>query len=255
MPTTPLTIPTAEPFFYPGGKIGCLLIHGFTGTPKEMVWLGEDLAKRGHTVLGIRLFAHATQPQDMLRARGRDWLASIEDGLNILKGSTKVQFVMGLSMGAILTLITAANYRIAGAVAISTPYPLSTNPLLKFVRFLYPFYPRYPKGESDFRDKKAEKLHIDYPFYPTRSVVEVQKLIALLQTSLSKVRIPTLLVQSHGDHGIPADSMEKIYQQLNTRQKEMMWVENSGHVIIREPDRQNVFDKIAQFIKKTARVK
>ncbi len=251
----PLTIPTAEPFFMPGGKIGCLLIHGFTGTPKEMVWLGEDMAKRGHTVLGIRLFAHATHPRDMLRARWKDWLTSIEDGLNILRGCTHVQYVMGLSLGGILALIAAANYRVAGAVSISAPYPLTNNPLLKIADYLYPFYPRYPKGKSDFHDKAAEKIHIDYPYYPTRSVVEVKKLTGMMEDSLPKIKVPVLLVQSHGDHGIPEDSMEKIYRQLGTKQKEMMWVENSGHVIIREPDRQIVFDRIGIFITKTAHLK
>ncbi len=251
----PLTIPTAEPFFFPGGKIGCLLIHGFTGTPKEMVWLGEDLAKRGHTVLGIRLFAHATQPQDMLRARWHDWLASVEDGLNILRACTKVQFVMGLSMGAILTLIAAANYRVAGVVSISAPFPLSNDPRLRLIKLLSPVITRVGKGKSDFRNKTAEKLHVDYPYYPTRSVIEVQKLITVMEVCLPRIKVPTLLVQSHGDNGIPADSMQKIYQRLGTRQKEMHWVDNSGHVVIREPDRQLVFDRIGQFIKKTARLK
>ena len=40
-------IPTAEPFFIPAGPTGCLLIHGFTGSPKEMRWMGEYLAREG----------------------------------------------------------------------------------------------------------------------------------------------------------------------------------------------------------------
>jgi hypothetical protein len=48
-------ISTAEPFFFPGGPIGVLLVHGFTGSPKEMRWMGEYLAQDGFTVLGIRL--------------------------------------------------------------------------------------------------------------------------------------------------------------------------------------------------------
>ena len=36
-------IPAAEPFLLSGetSKPACLLIHGFTGTPKEMRWMGE----------------------------------------------------------------------------------------------------------------------------------------------------------------------------------------------------------------------
>ncbi|MBI1854527.1 MAG: carboxylesterase, partial [Chloroflexi bacterium] len=61
-------IPTAEPFFLPGSKTGCLLIHGFTGAPKEMRWMGEYLADKGYSVLGVRLAGHATRPEDMIRS-------------------------------------------------------------------------------------------------------------------------------------------------------------------------------------------
>ena len=62
-----LTIPTAEPFFFPGEKsTGVLLTHGFTGAPKEMRWMGEYLNREhGYPCLGVRLAGHATRPEDM----------------------------------------------------------------------------------------------------------------------------------------------------------------------------------------------
>jgi carboxylesterase len=65
-------IPRGEPFFYKGGTTGCLLVHGFTGTPDEMRPLGKHLSDNGFTALGIRLFAHSTKPADMTRARWQD---------------------------------------------------------------------------------------------------------------------------------------------------------------------------------------
>ena len=58
------TIPKAEPFFLPGGKTGCLVVHGFTGTPLEMRGLGDFLHQQGHTILGVRLAGHATSLKD-----------------------------------------------------------------------------------------------------------------------------------------------------------------------------------------------
>ena len=51
MAVTPRIIPGAEPFYFPGGQIGCVLIHGFTGSPKEMRELGEYLNKKGFTII------------------------------------------------------------------------------------------------------------------------------------------------------------------------------------------------------------
>ncbi len=241
-------LPTAEPFFFPGGKTGVLLIHGFTGTPKEMRWMGEYLNKKGLTVLGVRLFGHASQPEDMLRSRWWDWVTSVEDGLNLLKGSTTCQCVAGLSMGGILALIAAAHYPVKCAVAISTPYTLPPDPRLKFLKIFQFFYPRVPKGESDFRNKDAEKDPVDYPYFPTRSILQLQALLQELTRGLPKIKIPVLLIQSHGDHGIPAESMDRIYAHLGTKQKEKLWVEDSGHVIVREPEREKAFRATFNFI-------
>ena len=50
-----MIIKNAEPFYFPGNSTGCLLIHGFTGAPMEMRPLGDFLAEKGYSVLGIRL--------------------------------------------------------------------------------------------------------------------------------------------------------------------------------------------------------
>lgn len=249
MDNSPFTIPTAEPFFHPGDQIGCLLVHGFTGTPKEMSWLGEDLARRGHTVLGIRLTGHATKPEDMVRTRWQDWLLSVEDGINILQGCTKKQVVIGLSLGGVLTLLAASRYPMAGAVAISTPCDLPKDPRLPFAGLFALIQPRVTKGASDFRDKEAEKLHVDYPFYPTKSILQLINALEEMRASLPAIKVPVLLVQSQGDHAIPAESMDYLFDHIDSKIKRKMWVENSGHVVIREPDRYTVFEAISKFLK------
>ncbi len=37
-------------FFFEGGRSGVLLIHGLTGTPREMKMLGKGLNRAGFTV-------------------------------------------------------------------------------------------------------------------------------------------------------------------------------------------------------------
>jgi len=102
-------IPTAEPFFFPGGQVGVLLVHGLTGTPKEMRWMGEYLAQKGFSVLGVRLAGHATNPDNLRKFRWQDWLTSVEDGYHLMKDSTQHVVVAGLSMGGALSLIFAAH--------------------------------------------------------------------------------------------------------------------------------------------------
>ena len=44
--------------FFPGGRIGFLLVHGLAGTPAEMKILGKRLNRYGFTVLCPQLAGH-----------------------------------------------------------------------------------------------------------------------------------------------------------------------------------------------------
>lgn len=245
-------IPTAEPFFFPGDETGCLLIHGFTGTPKEMRWMGEYLAQAGHTVLGIRLAGHATRMEDMRRARWQDWLSSVEDGYFLLRNATKRIFLMGLSMGGVLSLLFAAQQPVAGVVAMSTPYELPEDPRLRFVKWLHWVYPSVPKGTPDWHDPEAAKDHVHYPAYPTRAIAELRDLLTEMRASLAQVRTPVLLIHSRQDRAVRPENVTRIYEKLGSQDKEIFWLEQSGHVITREPERLKVFAAALQFIHRIA---
>jgi carboxylesterase len=247
-----IIIPTAEPFFFPGGKTGCLLVHGFTGSPKEMHWMGEYLAGQGHSVLGIRLAGHATCPEDMVRTRWRDWVASVEDGWNILCGSTQRIFLMGLSMGGVLSLEFASRFPVAGVVTMSTPFALHDQ-RLAFASPLSTIIPHINKGLPDWHNPEAFKDHVEYPYNPTRSIAELIDLLSVMREALPKVTAPVLLVHSHQDGSLPSENMTAIYEHLGSKDKQMMYVENSGHVIPREPERMRVFQAVQAFVERVCK--
>ncbi|HEX9090939.1 MAG TPA: alpha/beta fold hydrolase, partial [Anaerolineales bacterium] len=172
-----MIIPTAEPFIFPGNKIGCLLIHGFTGAPKEMRWMGEYLSGRGYSVLGVRLAGHATDPKDMQRMKWQDWLESVEDGYCLLKGMADKVFVMGLSMGGILSLLFAAHQPVAGVVVMSVPYDLPNDPRLRFAKLLAGIVPKVGKAPADWHNLEAAKDHVEYPYLSTKGIVQLHDLL------------------------------------------------------------------------------
>jgi len=63
----------AEPFFFEGGEVRCLVCHGFTGTTQSMRFLGDFLSNAGRmTVVGPRLKGHSTSVEDMARSSAED---------------------------------------------------------------------------------------------------------------------------------------------------------------------------------------
>lgn len=243
-------IQTAEPFLFLGDETGILLVHGFTGAPKEMRTMGEYMADHGKTVLGIRLPGHATQAADMTHKRWQDWLQAVEDGYHLLHSAGRQVFVMGLSMGGALTLLSAARLPVKGAVAMSTPYVLTDDPRFPYIEYIAPFKPNMPKGASDWHDRTMEAEHVDYPAYPTRSFVELRELGKVMRASLPQVSVPVLLVHSRNDGALPPENMQKIYDLLGTQDKTMLLVEKSGHVLTRDLERENVFEAALKFVER-----
>ena len=247
-----MIIKTAEPFYFPGNSTGCLLIHGFTGTPKEMRPLGDFLADKGYSVLGIRLSGHGTKMADIQRSHWQDWSASVLDGWHLLQSSTDKVILMGLSMGGILALYHASFLPVQGVVTLSTPYQLGSDLKLAVLPFLTGIYPFVKKGKSDWHNPDAAKDHISYEKFPTRAIVQLTHLIQKMRDSLPKVTAPALLMHAKGDLVVDPENMSRIYQELGTAEenKEMVWLENSGHVVTRDSDKKIVFNQVQNFVQR-----
>jgi carboxylesterase len=225
--------PRAEPFFHPGSRTGCLLIHGFTSTPNEIRWLGRKLAETwGFTTLGIRLAGHGTCMADMERTTWKDWL-----------------FVIGSSMGGALALNAASDFPVEGVIGISTPYDLPDDKRLLFLPLIRPFHIHIKKGPPDWQGAHSQEEHIAYPFRTPHGILELDQLLINMRHRLPRIQAPVLLFQSERDTTIPKNSMESITAKV-TASVEHHWVQHSGHVITLEPDQEFLAQTIAEFIQK-----
>jgi carboxylesterase len=250
-------IPTAEPFFFFGdrSKPACLLIHGFTGTPKEMRWMGDYLFEQGYTCLGVRLAGHATTPEDMIHSNWTDWTASVEDACSILTGVTDNIYLMGLSMGGVLSLLMSTRLKVKGVVAMSTPYQIRDDPRLRYINLISKFIPYLPKSKepsgTGWFDKTAWQEHVSYPQNPVRSIGELNKLLGEMRTALPQVKVPVLLIHSRDDKYVLPENMELIYADLvNVSDKTKLQITGSGHVVTRDAARHQVFEAAVEFIQR-----
>jgi len=251
-----MIVSTAEPFFFPGepGQPGCLLIHGFTGAPKEMRWMGEYLSKQGFPSLGIRLAGHATRPEDMIRSRYTDWMISVEDGYHLLSGVTDSIYLVGLSMGGVLSLLMSTKLEVCGVVAMSTPYQMPVNYPNWLLRLMSNFVSYQPKSKevpgASWFDKAAYAEHFSYPQNPVRSAAEFQLLLDEMRVALPKVDVPVLLIHSKNDTYVLPENMEPIYARLGTSDKTKLYVTEAGHVVTRDAARDQVFEAASAFIQR-----
>lgn len=217
--------------------------------------MGKYLAAQGYPSLGVRLAGHATTPPDLKRSRYTDWLASVEDGAAMLRGCVEQLILVGLSLGGVLALLTSSRLEaVSGVVALSTIHSLPDDPRLRYVNFLSLFRPYLEKSKlppgSGWFDAEAWKDHISYPNNVTRSIGELDKLLAEMRAELPHVRVPVLLIHSRNDTYVVPENMERLYAALASEDKEKMYVSGSGHVLTRDAARGEVFEAVLNFIQR-----
>lgn len=236
----------AEPFYFPGSDTGCLLIHGFTGTPAEMNELGLYLSNCGHTVSGICLPGHGTTPGQMAETGCLDWINGAARALEQLARQCRRVMVGGLSMGGTISLYLASKYKVDGVFTICSPVFLNIKNYL-------PTAWKYLKNLDkelwlDIRDPQAKATHAGYHQTPLRCGIELLILLQMTRRQLPLVNVPALVVQARTDRTVPPENAEVIYRALPCPEKKIVWLERSGHVATVDYDKSIVFDKVAKFI-------
>jgi carboxylesterase len=217
-----------------------------------MRWLGEHLANNGITALGLRLFGHGTQPADLLRARKEHWIANVEDGIALLRETCENIFLVGLSLGGVLALNLGSRQAVSGIVAMAAPAALPPlvsrlRPILKPLSLFWRY--RKPPEDSYWHDLEAKALNLHYPVQPVRAIAEVHDLVEATRVQLSLVTPPVLLIYSRNDDSVLPENAERIYALLASEDKTIEWVEQSGHNLPRDAERERVFKLITTFIK------
>jgi carboxylesterase len=91
-----------------GGPTGVLLLHGLCGTPAELRYVANALARQGYTVHCPMLAGHGGSQSLLEASSWTDWYESAERALDELRESCDTVIVGGLSTGAILALLLAA---------------------------------------------------------------------------------------------------------------------------------------------------
>jgi carboxylesterase len=179
-------------------------------------------------------------------------MASVEDGFDYLKCFCDQVYLMGLSLGGVLALSSTARLPAQGVIAMSAPFALPPDPRVRFLRVLYRFQPSMPKGPADWQDPDLARDHIDYPEYPTKGFVELMDLLSVMRGSLAAIHQPALLIHSRTDQSVNPENAQKIYDHLGSQDKEILWLEKSGHVVTRDISRQQVFEAAEAFIQRTS---
>ncbi|HJP97291.1 MAG TPA: alpha/beta fold hydrolase [Rhodanobacteraceae bacterium] len=257
-------------FLLRGGRAGVLLIHGLTGTPAEMRFVGKGLNRAGFTVYGMQLAGHCGTEEDLLKTGWRDWTTSVRTAADRLRREVDHLFVGGLSMGAVLALHLAIERPQwvdgLGLYGSTFFYDGWTMPRAARLSFMLPlvcgmglfrrrnFMESFPYGIKDerIRSRIAGAMldgHSDaagLPGNPWPSLAEFHKLAWRVRTRLQEVRAPCLIMHA-ADDDVASIRNARLIERRVTGPTQTVLLNDSYHMITVDSDRDKVISCSADF--------
>ena len=233
--------------------IGVLLVHGLNGSQKDFAEMEALFLARGMVVVNMLLPGHGSKIKEMLNTGWSEWSQAVYDELLALKQRCDVVFLVGHSLGGALSLHVAAHEEVAGIVSICSPSHM--HPGLKVaVSIARHITPLLPTLREDVRDRVGRQRYKrdGYRWTPMRPVESLLQFLPHLREELPNITTPALIMTSIHDHVVPARDGRDIYRRIGSREKHLVTLHRSYHVVMKDHDREEVFAKTLTFIQRHA---
>lgn len=261
------TASAASGYRIAGGRTGVLLIHGLCGSPTEMRFIANGLARAGHTVHVPLLAGHGGTAGDLAEATWQDWVKSAETALDEICKECDTVTVAGLSTGAVIALLLAARHpdRIK-ALALYSPtlwlngfqipwyakfFRLVTvKPLANLINFPAPhkFGIKCPRIRDFLHKALAAGNGPKLPVVtPGGAVLERRWLVDAARRVLARVNQPVLILHPREDDYAALDNATYLERNLKGT-VDLVVLDDSYHIVTVDRQRQLVLDRTQDFV-------
>lgn len=240
-----MKIQLPKPFYFEGeADFAVLLLHGFTGNSSDVRQLGRFLEKQNITSMAPHYEGHAEDPQNILSASPHVWWSQVVDSYETLKDKGfDTIYVFGVSLGGVYALRLAAEKEVSGISTICSPM------FLKEDAALFESFKTYARTFKKLEGKDEATIEAEVATYEKTNIFEeIREVIQYTKDRLEDVYEPVLVVQSKHDPVINPESGNIIFDNISSDDKNLMWLEKSGHVPTIDVEKQELFERLLAFI-------
>jgi carboxylesterase len=258
IPADVRSLATSLPRFLPGGREGALLLHGFTGTPRDLAALGGRLHEGGLSVSIPRLPGHGTSGRDFLQTGWRDWLRAAVDAFADLRARCDTAHLVGYSMGGILAVLLASRFPV-GRLVLLAPALRARNPLLPLSPVLRLFFRRVRWSVTttqaiDDPDYEAQAREYWRWRYAPQSA-SLLRLQRMAKRALVRVTSDTLTLLGDEDRAVPLSVIPFIEGRIGTARARHQVIEKATHLLLGGAQAERVIAQTCSWLTDPGRVR
>lgn len=225
-----------------------VLIHGFSGSPADLIPARDAFYQKGYTVISYPLAGHTTEPEDLVSTHSKDWYASAEKVFLKAKEKYKDVFLVAHSMGGCISAILAAKYGVT-AMALYEPAFSFTNKGLYFSYFLRHSKKKYSWTADSYPDGNEKFFAGSAGAFYCCTLNDLRILAKKSKSVEKKVVSPSLLFYSEDDPVVSRNGMDRFMRRSPALKKELVVLPkgNGGHNIQFGKAREEIFEKTVRF--------
>lgn len=225
--------------------IGCLLIHGFTGSGFEVEPLTRHLTERGIHAVCPLLDGHGDNPEKPMKEVGwQDWVRSGEIAMQQLKRDYDTVYVIGFSMGGLIAAYLANRYQADKLVLLSASvFYLNPKQIVIDLANLMQSILKDSEQRHELR-RYTERIKT----VPLRAIAEFRRLVHALKPELHKITTPILIVQGALDDLVAPKSATYIYESVKSTDKHLHILPKSKHLVCHDGEQEQLIQRVSEFL-------
>lgn len=223
---------------------GCVIIHGFTGSPHEVEPLAEYLSQYDWEISTPTLAGHGDSTLSMKDVGWNDWVFTAEHSVKTLCKKCETVYLVGFSMGGLIAAYLSLRYPIQRQVLLSpSVYYMNPKQLFQDLAGIIKHNFSHYSGKETFR-RYMDKVSGT----PLRSVAHFRRLVNVLKPKLNEVTVPTLVIQGECDDLVDPKSAQYVYDQIQSKEKAIHYLKNSKHIVCHDRDREELLERVDRFL-------
>lgn len=225
-----------------------LIIHGFGGTPAEHYRTALALHAAGYTVDVPLLPGHGTKIEDLDKSSWHDWTHGVEIAYSSLHAKYPLTYVVGLSMGGLLSLYLAEQHPEIPALGVMAPALIYKSKANYLAPIILPFKRHLPYTSQFHLDEDSlALLSAGYNGSSVPAAIQMTRLQRYVHHHLKAITSPLIIFQSQSDEMVDPKTEEAVLKHISSSVKKGVMFEKTCHVMSLDSDREEIFKDILTF--------